>query len=254
MKKVLLLCVLGALCSGVQAASFSDLYKVTYNGQTLTDGQTLVITDNTFESYEDYGDEYDYWSFAHVNITVEGTGTEDRALYGELSTISPATRDAFVASGASGSLCYANSPVLGGTCSMAGNAANSLGATYVNVGPLGWVDNSGFGSGKAFEWQIHYSVEGLKGQVEASTPRELKLVMTACDGVCTTSQVNATMLPETFTVNIYYTSDEASVPTIGTAAKGHARYYSIDGRELQGPSKGLYIEQLDGKSLKKIGK
>lgn len=239
MKKILLFGALGAMALGAQAESFTDLYKVTFEGKEVSNGETLYIDKAEYD--EDFGD----WSFDEVSIVVESRGSENRAVHGAFFSESPSTTSAFKSEFGSLTVCYACSPEIGGQCLMYnGPLTNVFAETTVNVGPLGWVD-SGFGPQTGFQWQIH-CVEVL----DANKVAVAKLVMTACDGTVN----NATQRTETMEVFLSFGVNQNSVEGIAAANNGKAEYYGIDGSKLDGPVKGLYIVRENGKVSKKIGR
>lgn len=258
MKKTLLLfCALGAMAASAEAQSFGDFYNVTFKGAPVTDGQTINVTENIFESYEDGGETYQSWSFESVDFMVEAVGDENRALKGSLIPIVPANKDMFFAGGASASLCYRNSPVLGGSCTISGTY--DLGDGVVNVGPTGWVDNGPFGSGTPFQWNIHYSVEGVEGSVNASDIRQVDLVMTACEGSIEARDGEGTVnnyeiIEPTLTIHVCYTSDASSVATLEADSAAPVRYFSLDGRELREAPSGMYIELRGNRAIKRLAR
>lgn len=252
MKKTLLFCALGAALAA-NAQSFSDFYKVSYNGQTVADGQTITLSQFTYDEYEEDGVTCRSWSFPSVKVFVESTGTENRAIVASLNPDASTSKEELSADGVSSSLCFSCSPIVGGTCLPA--TPGNFGYGAANAGPLGWIDDSPFGMGTAFFWDIHFSIEDYDGTANAATPKKLDLVMTACDGSIESGnyggmEYNYTELPQTMTIHLIFTTDDSSVATLaeGSAA---TRYFSLDGRELTAPE-GLCIEMRDGKAIKRI--
>lgn len=234
MKKILLMGALGVFALGMQAQSFSDLYKVTFNGQPVEDGQTIVISD------ADYDEEWGDYSYEAV-VYVENKENEIRALKGGLYTVEPEGYDDFVSQFGKISFCYANSPVIGGQCIMRhpGAMANVIAEGLVNVGAAGWTDPM---YGEPFCWQIH-----VTEVADADLVGKVSLELKAYDGDIN----NAEALEESMTIYIQFGGEDNSVDTLN-AASGAAEYFSLDGRRLQGPTTGLYIVKENGKVSKKL--
>lgn len=240
MKKILLFGALGAMAFGAQAETFTDLYKVTFEGKEVKNGETLHI------NKAEYDDEWEDWTFDEVKIVVESTGSENRAMYGALYSENPATTADFKNEYGDISLCFASSPLIGGQCvAYSGPITNLFAETIVNVGPAGWIDDSPFGTQTGFQWQLHCS-----GVLDSKKEAVAKLVMTACDGLAS----NAVKRSETMEVFLNFCIEGNSVESIAAAGNGVAEYYGIDGRRLEGPVKGLYIVKENGKVSKKIGR
>lgn len=247
-KTLLIACALGAMAASAEAQSFGDFYNVTYKGAPVTDGQTITVTENFFDSYEEGDQTICEWSFKSVDFMVEAVGTENRAIKGSLIPVVPATKDLFTGGGASASLCFCNSPILGGNCLPSG--ANDLGDGVANVGPAGWVDNGPFGTGTPFQWNIHYSVEGVEGAVNAADIRQIDLIMSACEGIASDYEI----LEPTMTVHVCFTSDASSVATLEADSAAPVRYFSLDGRELRDAPSGMYIELRGNRATKRVAR
>lgn len=229
----------GAAFLAMQASGFSDLYKVTYNGEVLADGSTIIVNHAELDDY--YGE----WAYDNVDIHVESTGSETQLLKGALYTVSPATVSELREEAAS-SMCFVNSPGLGGNCLMAnGTDETCLGDGFVYVGAAGWVSDDPFGEPGPFYWDIHFD--------EVTDPAkvfEVKMVLTAAQGTIK----DPTLLPQTMTVTIKYGTELASVEALGVEKRGAKEYFSLDGRRLDGAVKGLYLVRENGRTRKVIGK
>lgn len=235
MKKLLLLGALGAMTLGMQAQEFTDLYKVTCNGNEVSDGETIIINEAEYD--EEWGD----YSF-NPRVYVESRDGEARAMRGGLYATDPNTVAAFKQYG-SVQFCFESSPELGGQCLMyTGPLQNVFAEGLVNVGAAGWVDPL---LNQPFNWNIHCT------EVEdANEIAVLAIVMNAYDG---TVKNNPEAREESMTIYLSLGKDQSSVNTLG-ADKAPAQYFSIDGRKLDGPIIGLYIVKENGKVSKKIGR
>lgn len=240
MKKLFLLGAIAMMAAGAQAQDFTDLFKVTYNGQELKDGDEIVVNKCEFEDWGGWGE----YAFEEVNINVESLTGETTPIFGKLSYSVP-TQDVMKADRprwGSIQFCYQNAVNQPGNC-LSSMTPGVNGEGYVNI-PVE-------GTTPAFVWQLHR--DGIE-ELNRDDVSEFELFMVACEGDA--SVPNGVEEGDAYMViTLKYGANLASVSDLNAAADGKVEYYSLDGRKLNAPAaNGIYLKKANGKVSKHIAR
>ncbi len=100
MKKLLLCAAIAAASMSANAASFSDYFNVTYEGQPVSDGQTITINtywDPIVKDYPELGDDpdWDYTYQSEAKIIVNNKSNETHDFVAVLARTEPAISGEF---------------------------------------------------------------------------------------------------------------------------------------------------------------
>lgn len=209
---------------------YSDYYKVYYQGRELQSGETIVC-DNAYE-YEEEGTVFLMYD-ADINVinqlsepglnraTIEFNSTPTQEEWNEDSAVWGNPK-----------LCY-----YGGDEN--GEMASCMGTTGIVKIP----DNSY----DCFNWQFQVQMASI------GVRSEYTLELKAAEGSLQWN--NYSYIPDSeFYVTVIFYKDMAGIEALEEANNSEVTCYTLDGRKVNTPGKGLFIEKRGGKTIKVLKK
>lgn len=237
MKKSLLGLALLIPAFGMNAQSFTEFFKVTYNGEEYTNGDIIHVLPDENPLIAPEEGKVSYGPHIHL-INLE---EEPREVNGSLVYVTPSKAEAEENEALYGyaSLCFSG----GLQQDLVTSAQNCLPPT------TGGID-AGAGNvivpaaGKdTFQWEVHLE----DADPDAISSMDLQLV--AKEGYGNYAEE----VSDIFTLHLIFSSKEnAAVEEIGIDANAPAEYYDLQGRRVINPAKGLYIIRQGGRTQKRI--
>lgn len=232
MKKLLLLAAVAATFASASAETFSDVFTLTYNDQTIADGQTITVdefVDQNADMKDDpvYGPYYEPDLKAVAQLKATNKSGSAQSIHYVLSVVSPSS-DVFWANGSgygNATLCY-NFENGGGQCTSAKDGVVES-TTESSVAP---------GSFVTLDIDHNFFTK--------MDPVTFKLELEAVGASSTSGKT---------TVNVSFThSKDVSAAVDGIEAdSAAAEYYTLQGIRVAEPQKGnLYIVR-NGKNVSK---
>ena len=224
MKKLLLLAALAATMSPAFAEGFSDSFKVTYEGETLTNGQTVIVDyywDEIIKEYPEYAGMFPPDLKCAAEIFVNNITDEPKELMFSLNPVSPEVIDGDLGNY---QLCFY-------FASGTGNCLpdSSVKDFYTLADPV------------SAEEYVRLDVD----QVKFTDLSPITLQLNMKDPEVADSE---------FSININFThKTDISLAVDGIQADTKSEYFTIQGVRVAEPIKGqLYLERKGGKVVKRI--
>ena len=227
MKKLLLFSACAALATAAYAQNSSDYYTVSYKGEELGNGDTIICTDGIFENFTDQDG----------NVIVSELNFECDVNYQNVLTNEyPILLEVEQVSGDFGSsyyqICY----------QVEGGISNCLlNPPYQTMLPGMF--------GKPFAWQLHVYNALENGDAV------YKLTSYACEGGQQTNGlvvVDKVLEDTAFVVYVKLQYEDAGVESIGSADDSAPVYFDLQGRRVNNPSKGIFVVKEGKKVSKRI--
>ncbi len=229
-----MLCASAALSAGAQ--SFDEVLTASYNGQPITEGSTIYVTD--YEDNTEYNEGYSYLQ-GHIKVT--NKTEEPVALRGVFlySEPSKATADAAPETWGMASMCYEGAEIVNNS-----SAASCLGAGNMDAGAGNvWVPAAGTDT---FSWLPH--LENCAADA-VSTYRFLMQPLTAD---FETGEIFGDNLTDPLSFNICFRPNLNAVDRIDADSDSAAVYYNLQGVRVAEPTHGAYIRVKGAKSEKVV--
>lgn len=235
MKKLLLLSAMAIGLASANAATFSDLYNVTYEGQPVQNGQYI---------YVDHFDKVSGWFDADVTFTLKGSHSS-----AELTWYADYTGDPSYAMQSADPEAWGIPSV----CYSAGSAGENC---QPNEAPI--ISTKTLATTDPIIIQFHVLSEVMEPfgpDFNPSDPTTYPDYMAPANTshyiITYSAKVDGAAASDSFTIH-YVMGQEASVIGV-TVDDAQAVYYDLQGRKVASPAKGqLVIEVKGGKSTKKI--
>lgn len=239
MKKILLGLALIVPALAANAQSFTEFFKVTYDGRELPNGSTVYITPAENPQNPPAEGKVSYEPHIYV-INLE---EDPRQIDGSFFFVNPTIGYYEEHSG------DADYPYGFPSCCFAGGLSVDLTTPAASCLPAKPGVDAGSGTvivpeaGKdTFNWQIHLE------DADPETTTEMKLTLYAQDGYGTLGEE----LSEAYDLTLVFSKKGTGVEDITLDPNAPAEYYDLQGRRIANPAKGLYIVRHNGKVSKTI--
>lgn len=240
MKKLLLglAALLPALAANAQ--EFNDFFKVTYNGETLTNGQVLNILPTPDDQLDNPAEPGKVTYLPHIHVV--NLEEDPRQMTGAFLFVNP-TENYYEENVNSAtypygfpSMCYSG----GLAPNLVDPAQNCLPASAGNAG-FGQVIVPAAGN-DTFQWEVHLE------DADPSSTTTMKIELVAQDGYANLGMD----FSEPFTLTLVFSTDDTGVEEVGIDADAPVEYYDLQGRKISNPTAGLYIVKQGANAVKQI--
>lgn len=243
MKKLLLGLAVLLPAMAANAQEFTEFFKVTYNGQELSNGQTVYILPASAEEVKEEGYIVEEGKVTYLpHIHVINLEEDPRQMHGTLEYDNP-SYEYFINHQNDEDFIYGHPSMCfsgGLQPDLVTTANNCLNASPGNAG-IGTVIVPEAGK-DTFSWDIHLE----DADPEATTTLKMELI--AQDGYAELAQD----FSEPFYITLVYSTKDTGVDEIGLDANAPVEYYDLQGRKITNPGKGLYIVKQGAKAEKHI--
>lgn len=229
MKKILLLAALAASCAPAFADEFSDIFTLTYEGETITDGQTITVKDYYDPIIRDYPElngvmDPDYESAADIHAN--NISDEPKELQFSLNVITPTAAEFNAGEYGFYQLCYSYQSG-GGTCL----EQETISKFVTDIDPV--------------SAEEYMSMDIHQKSFKDFTPVTLQLDLRVMDE-------DKEVATSTIYINFTHEFD-STLAVNGIEAETTAEYFTIQGIRVAEPQKGqIYIERKGSKVVKRI--
>lgn len=222
--------LVGAMTASAQ--SFSDYFEVSYNGQAIADGETVIISDFVDYSTDGLG----FW-YMDAHLKMVNKTNEPKACFAILNYVGDPTKDQAQSDNLKWgvpSICYSGAEAYdsfsAGGCMTAGTFDAGNGTVWV---PAAGTDT--------FQWEPH--LEGCAPE----TVSNYRLTLVYMEGMPDEDLEESDCV---MNINLKFTPDTNAVADIYVDNNDVPVYYDLLGNKVNNPENGIFVKVANGKAVK----